>query len=95
MKMTAFQKAEALAGQRYDRDKLLSVVHEVTTFQRYREHRPNVDGLPASSTSRNCSACGDAHLKALVNWRIALPHESRPRRGATPAISPRPVARHI
>ena len=32
--MTAFQKAEALAGQRYDRDKLLSLVHEVTTHFR-------------------------------------------------------------
>src|ERR1700691_1176948 len=32
--MTAFQKAEALAGQRYDRDKLLAVVHEVTTHFR-------------------------------------------------------------
>jgi hypothetical protein len=30
-KMTAFQKAVALSGQRYDRDKLLAVVHEVTT----------------------------------------------------------------
>jgi hypothetical protein len=26
--MTAFQKAEALAGQRYDREKLLAVVDE-------------------------------------------------------------------
>ena len=34
MKMTAFQKAEALAGQRYDRDKLLAVVDEVTTHFR-------------------------------------------------------------
>ena len=33
--MTAFQKAEALAGQRYHRDKLLSLVHQVTT------HFPN------------------------------------------------------
>jgi hypothetical protein len=32
--MTAFQKAEALAGQQYDRDKLLAVVHEVTTHFR-------------------------------------------------------------
>jgi len=32
--MIAFQKAEALAGQRYDRDKLLAVVHEVTTHFR-------------------------------------------------------------
>jgi hypothetical protein len=32
--MSAFQKAEALAGQRYDRDKLLAVVHEVTTHFR-------------------------------------------------------------
>ena len=32
--MTAFQKAEALAGQRYDRDKLLAVVDEVTTYFR-------------------------------------------------------------
>ena len=32
--MTAFRKAEALAGQRYDRDKLLSLVHEVTTHFR-------------------------------------------------------------
>ena len=32
--MTAFQKAEALSGQRYDRDKLLAVVHEVTTYFR-------------------------------------------------------------
>jgi hypothetical protein len=29
--MTAFHKAEALAGQRYDRDKLLAMVDEVTT----------------------------------------------------------------
>src|SRR5260370_83005 len=29
--MTAFRKAQALAGQRYDRDELLSLVHEVTT----------------------------------------------------------------
>jgi hypothetical protein len=34
MKMTAFQKAEALAGQRYDRDKLLAMVHEVTAHFR-------------------------------------------------------------
>ena len=32
--MTAFQKAEALAGQRFDRNKLLTVVHEVTTHFR-------------------------------------------------------------
>jgi hypothetical protein len=32
--MTAFQKAEAMAGQRYDRDTLLAVVHEVTTHFR-------------------------------------------------------------
>ena len=34
MRMTAFQKAEALAGQRYDRDKMLAVVDEVTTHFR-------------------------------------------------------------
>jgi integrase len=34
MKMTAFQKAEALATQRYDRDKLLALVDEVTTHFR-------------------------------------------------------------
>src|ERR1700721_1370680 len=32
--MTTFQKAEALAGQRYDRDKLLAVIDEVTTHFR-------------------------------------------------------------
>ena len=32
--MTAFQKAEALAGHRYDRDKLLAMVDEVTTHFR-------------------------------------------------------------
>ena len=32
--MTAFQKAEALATQRYDRDKLLALVDEVTTHFR-------------------------------------------------------------
>jgi integrase len=32
--MTAFQKAEALATQRYDRDKLLALVDEVTTYFR-------------------------------------------------------------
>jgi hypothetical protein len=32
--MTAFQKAESLATQRYDRDKLLAVVDEVTTHFR-------------------------------------------------------------
>ena len=34
LKMTTFQKAEALAGQRSDRDKLLVVVDEVTTHFR-------------------------------------------------------------
>jgi hypothetical protein len=34
MKMTAFQKAEALAVARYDRNKLLSLVHQVTTHFR-------------------------------------------------------------
>src|SRR5438067_8123559 len=34
IRMTAFQKAEALATQRYDRDKLLAVVDEVTTHFR-------------------------------------------------------------
>jgi integrase len=34
MRMTAFQKAEALAAQRYDREKLLVVVDEVTTHFR-------------------------------------------------------------
>jgi hypothetical protein len=29
--LTAFQKAEALAGHRYYRDKLLAVVDEITT----------------------------------------------------------------
>jgi len=33
-KMTAFQKAEAMATQRYDRDKLLALVDEVTTHFR-------------------------------------------------------------
>jgi hypothetical protein len=32
--MSAFQKAEALATQRYDRDKLLALVDEVTTHFR-------------------------------------------------------------
>ena len=32
--MTTFQKAEALAGQRSDRDKLLGLVDEVTTHFR-------------------------------------------------------------
>lgn len=32
--MTAFEKAEALAGQRYDRGRLLAVVDEVTTHFR-------------------------------------------------------------
>jgi hypothetical protein len=32
--MKAFQKAEALAGRHYDRDKLLSLVHWVTTHFR-------------------------------------------------------------
>ena len=32
--MTAFQKAEALAGQRYDRDKLLALVDEIATHFR-------------------------------------------------------------
>ena len=32
--MSAFQKAEALAGHRYDRDKLLAMVDEVTTHFR-------------------------------------------------------------
>jgi hypothetical protein len=34
-KMTAFQKAEALAGQRYNRDKLLSMVDELVSHFRF------------------------------------------------------------
>ena len=34
IRMTAFQKAEALATPRYDRDKLLALVDEVTTHFR-------------------------------------------------------------
>ena len=34
MRMTAFEKAEALAGQRYARGRLLAVVDEVTTHFR-------------------------------------------------------------
>ncbi len=33
-KMNAFRNAEALATQRYDRDQMLSLVHEVTTHFR-------------------------------------------------------------
>jgi hypothetical protein len=54
MRMTAFQKAEALTGQRYDRDKPLSVVHEVTT----RFHMPN--SLERSKMRAVCWYLADA-----------------------------------
>jgi hypothetical protein len=41
--MTTFQKAEALAGQRSDRDKLLVVVDEVTTHFRMPEQLREIE----------------------------------------------------
>ena len=66
--MTAFQKAEALAGQRYDRDKLLSVVDEVTThfrmpnsFERSEDARRYVDTWPMlwiAAVDQPCNSAG-------------------------------------
>src|SRR5580700_1575563 len=52
--MSAFQRAEALATQRYDRDKLLSLVHEVTTHFRM----PN--SFETSKMRAVCRYLGDA-----------------------------------
>ena len=52
--MTAFQKAEALATQRYDRDKLLALVDEVTTHFRM----PN--SFERSKMRAVCSYLADA-----------------------------------
>ena len=53
--MTAFQKAEALAGQRYDRDKLLAVVDEVTTHFRHAEQLREVEDAGGLSIPGRCS----------------------------------------
>jgi hypothetical protein len=54
-KMTAFQKAEALAGQRYDRDKLLAVVDEVTTHFSIAEQLRTIEDAGSMSVFSRCS----------------------------------------
>jgi hypothetical protein len=53
--MTTFQKAEALAGQRSDRDKLLVVVDEVTTHFRMPEQLREIEDAGSLSILGRCS----------------------------------------
>ena len=53
--MTAFQKAEVLAGQRYDRDHLLAVVGEVTTHFRMPQQLREIEDAGSMSIPGRCS----------------------------------------
>ena len=80
--MTAFQKAEALAGQRYDRDKLLAVVHEVTTYFRMPNSferskmraacRYLADALDRCSGSTLQQRWNDFEKKFWSQWRAGI-----------------------
>ena len=80
--MTAFQKAEAPAGQRYDRDKLLSLVHEVTThfrmpnsFERSKMRaacRYLADALDRCSGSTLQQRWNDFEKKFWSHWKAGI-----------------------
>jgi hypothetical protein len=80
--MTTFQKAEALAGQRYDRDKLLAVVGEVTThfrmpnsFERSKMRaacRYLADALDRCSGSTLQQRWNDFEKRFWPKWRAGI-----------------------
>ena len=65
--MTAFQKAEALAGQRYDRDKLLALVDEVTTHFRMPKMK-TISGVAFFRMS-STSDCRVSALPKEFGWK--------------------------
>jgi integrase len=85
--MTAFQKAEALAGQRYDRDKLLTVVGEVTThfrmsnsFERSKMRavcRHLADALDRCSGSTLQQRWNDFEKRCWPNWKSGVDRRGR------------------
>jgi len=82
MRMIAFQKAEALAGQRYDRDKLLAMVHEVTahfrmpnSFERSRMRavcRYLVDALDRCNGSTLQQRWNDFEKRFWPKWKAGI-----------------------
>src|SRR5713101_1354748 len=80
--MTAFEKAEALAGQRYDRGRLLAVVDEVTThfrmpnsFERSKMRavcRYLADALDRCSGSTLQQRWNDFEKRIWPNWNAAI-----------------------
>ncbi len=85
--MTAFQKAEALAGQRYDRDKLLAVVDEVTThfrmpnsFERSKMRavcRYLADALDRCSGSTLQQRWNDLEKRFWPKWKAGVDRRGR------------------
>jgi integrase len=85
--MTAFQKAEALAGQRYDRDKLLAVVDEVTThfrlpnsFERSKMRavcRYLADALDSCSGSTLQQLWNDFEQRFWPKWKAGVDRRGR------------------
>ena len=85
--MTAFQKAEALAGQRYDRDKLLAVVDEVTThfrlpnsFERSKMRavcRYLADALDSCSGSTLQQLWNDFEKRFWPKWKAGVDRRGR------------------
>ena len=53
--MNAFRNAEALATQRYDRDQMLSLVHEVTTHFRMPNSLRTIEDAGGMSVLGRCS----------------------------------------
>jgi site-specific recombinase XerD len=85
--MTAFQKAEALAGQRYDRDKLLAVIDEVTThfrmpnsFERSKMRavcRYLADALDRCSGSTLQQRWNDLEKRFWPKWKAGVDRRGR------------------
>ncbi len=85
--MTAFQKAEALATQRYDRDRLLALVDEVTThfrmpnsFERSKMRavcRYLADALDRCSGSTLQQRWSDFEKKFWPNWKAGVDRRGR------------------
>ena len=102
--MTAFQKAEALATQRYDRDKLLALVDEVTThfrmpnsFERSKMRavcRYLADALDRCSGSTLQQRWNDFEKRFWPKWKAGVDRRGREywTSGARVLISARMIA---
>jgi integrase len=102
--MTAFQKAEALAGHRYDRDKLLAMVDEVTThfrmpnsFERSKMRavcRYLTDALDRCSGSTLQQRWNDFEKRFWPKWKAGVDRRGRDywTWGARALISARMIA---